>query len=45
MNILGQFFFAIFVDKDEWIVLCVVNVELDPVFPRVIWVFFITVAD
>ena len=44
-NILGQFLSSILINEDKWVVLCVVNVELDPVFPRVIWVFFVAVTD
>ena len=45
MDVLSQFFSAIFVSEDEWVVLCVVDVEFDPVSPRVIWVFFLATTD
>ena len=45
VNVLCQFFSSILVDENEGVVLHVVNVELDPVFPRMIWIFFVAVAD
>ena len=44
-DVLSQFFSAIFVSEDEWVVFCVVDVVFDPVSPRVVWIFFIAAAD
>ena len=44
-NVLCQFFFSVFIDKDKRVVLGVVDVELDPIFPRVIWIFLIAAAN
>ena len=44
-NILGQFLFAILIDENKWVVLRIIDVELDPVFPRMIWIFSVAVAD
>ena len=44
-DVLSQFLSTILVSEHEWIVFHVVDVELDPVSSRVIWIFFATVAD
>ena len=44
-DVLSQFFSAIFISEDEWVVLCVVNVEFDPVSSRVVWIFFVAATD
>ena len=45
VNVLCQFFSSVLIDEDKGVVLCIVDVKLDPIFPRVIQVFLFIAVD